>query len=346
MSTNGGVLDATARYRRVLMLLPRGYRAERGEELLGVMLDGAEEHGRDRPALGEVLSVLGLSLRLRTGAPGASARSRSVGEALRLIALLGLLLQAAVFAQNVAAGLTTVVADGPLAGLGGLTPGPPGIAVLGFLCPFLAMVALLRGRFRLGALLAANPVVLVTEVPRLFAPAANYALALGFIFTLLTLCVIPAIAGLLGFQRGTVRISRPYRWLTAMILISAVFGELDYANDLPSGGAWTVASNVVAVGCACIALGLALNRARRSAVWPTALIVVGAPLLCMLPYTATSLSYNAGLPLLSTLTFPGSMYTYIGLYALVTEVLLTLVLAGTLLRHLHTSVSEGTRPAR
>lgn len=346
MSTNGGALDATARYRRVLMLLPRAYREERGEEMLGVMLDTAQEHGRDRPALGEVLSVLGLSLRLRTGAPGASARSRSVGEALRLIALLGLLLQAAAFAQNVAAGLTAGIGNGPLAGLGGLTPGPPGVAVLGFLCPFLALLALLRGWYRLGALLAANPVVLATEVPRLFAPADDRVLALGFCFTVLTLCLIPATAGLLGFHRDTPRVSRPYRWLVAAILISAVFGELDYANDLPSGSVWTVAANVVAIGCACIALGLALSRARRGAVWPTALIVVGAPLLGMLPYTATTLSYSAGLPLLTTLTFPGSMDSYIGLYALAAEVLLAVVLAATLFRQLRTSANGGARPAR
>jgi hypothetical protein len=346
MSSYGGELDA--RYRRVLMLLPRAYRAERGEEMLGVMLDVAEEHGRKRPAFGEVVSVLGLSLRLRTGAPGASARSRSVGEALRLIALLGLLLQAAVFVQNLAEGWDNAMIESvALDRMIGHTPGPAVIAVLSFVCPFLAMIALLSGRYRVGALLAANPVVLVTEASQLFTAADDYAIAVGFILALLTLCAIPAAAGLLGFHRGTPRINRPYRWLLAMVLIGATFAELDYGNDLPLDSAWwCVGENIVAVGCACIALALALSRARYGAVWTTALMVVGAPLLCDLPYTVASLSNSAGGTLLDMLTSPDSMYFYIGLYALVAEVLLALILAVTLLRQLRTSASGGARPAR
>src|SRR5581483_11718370 len=68
------------RYRRVLALLPRAFREQRGEEMLTTMLDGAADAGRVRPSLGEWLSMLGFSLRLRSGAPGASPRARSAGE--------------------------------------------------------------------------------------------------------------------------------------------------------------------------------------------------------------------------------------------------------------------------
>lgn len=340
---NGGAgtheAGAIARYRRVLTLLPRAYREERGEEMLGVMLDSAEDLGRDRPTFGELLSVLGLSLRLRTGATAASARFHSVGETMRLITLLGLLLQAVAFAQNVASGFTAKADFGPLGDVGGLTPGPAGVAVLGFLCPFLAMLALVRRRYRRGVLLAANPVVLVTEVPELFGTTSDLAIALGHVFAVLTLCLIPAVAGGFGFLRATPPIPRPYPWLATMVLLSVVFGDLDYANNIALGTAWALTSNLLAAGCACLAVLVVLTRKRHGGVWPTALMVVGAPLLCMLPLTTANLSYN---PPSSMLFSPGSMYTFIGLYALSAEVLLAVVLATTLLRRLRTGTTSST----
>ena len=54
------------RYRRLLTVLPKSYRKARGEELLGVLMDTAEE-GQRWPALGEVLSLAALGVRARAG---------------------------------------------------------------------------------------------------------------------------------------------------------------------------------------------------------------------------------------------------------------------------------------
>jgi hypothetical protein len=69
-----------ARYRRVLSMLPRGYRRHRGEELLAVMLDIARDEGRDRPTPAEILSIVELSLRTRARGPLGVVRRLRVGE--------------------------------------------------------------------------------------------------------------------------------------------------------------------------------------------------------------------------------------------------------------------------
>lgn len=328
---------AVARYRRVLTLLPRAYREERGEEMLGVMLDAAQDEGRNGPTPAELLSVLGLSLRLRTGAPGASARARSVGETLRLVTLLGLLLQVGVFAQGLAAGMSVAsINDGPLSNLGAFGVGPAVIAVCGFLCPFLSMAALLNGRYRLGVLLAANPVIFVLAVFGVFTSVGNTSSA-SRILSMLAVCAIPAIAGLLGFRLNLQRVVRPRFWFITMVAIGVVCLAVDYANDRPLGSAWAVASNGFAIGCACLAVGVSLSRARRSAVWPVALMVAGAPLLLLLPSTITDLSYATGFSLFRLMTFPGSTYFLVSLYALGAEVLLTLTVLAALLRQLRGS---------
>jgi hypothetical protein len=322
-----------ARYHRVLMLLPRGYREQRGEEMLGVMLDAAQDAGRDRPTLGEALSVLGLSLRLRTGAAGASARGRSVGETLRLTALLGTMLQMAAFAMSLTASLGTVTAEnGSLPGLYGQGRAPAFVATCGLLCPVLAIAALLRGRRIWGAALAINPVVFLVEIAEMSTFGNGSSGSADHAFAVLGLCAIPAVAGAFGFQSDAPRVARPRLWFAATILLGVVAKAVDYVNNRQLGSAWPVAANIFALGCACIAVGVALHRARHSAVWPVALMVAGAPLLLLIPHAMTALSYDAEVPLLNALSFPGSMYAYIGLYGLGAEVLLALTLAATLLR--------------
>jgi hypothetical protein len=72
------------------MLLPKEYREERGEEVLGAFLDGAEERGGTRrwPDPREVLSLAALALRVRAGADAAVEATRKA-EIVRLIALCG-----------------------------------------------------------------------------------------------------------------------------------------------------------------------------------------------------------------------------------------------------------------
>ncbi|MFG3604015.1 hypothetical protein [Micromonospora chersina] len=64
-------MSLTRHYRRLLLAYPRAYRRERGEELLGLLLDAAPA-GRTRPTLGEAVDLIRGGLRCRLGRPGSS----------------------------------------------------------------------------------------------------------------------------------------------------------------------------------------------------------------------------------------------------------------------------------
>jgi len=92
------------RYRRVLRYLPAAYRAVWQEEMVATLLDRMATDDPERaeflgdfgrPDRGEVASVLLLAVRLRLGGTGALPGYRPCGDALRLVALLGLLVQSA-----------------------------------------------------------------------------------------------------------------------------------------------------------------------------------------------------------------------------------------------------------
>jgi hypothetical protein len=93
------------RYRRVLRLLPPGYRAVWEDDMVGSLLDARGVDGTDTeaavlaglgtPGPAEVLSVLWLAVRARLGVFGATPRQLVWGEAARKLALVGLLVAAA-----------------------------------------------------------------------------------------------------------------------------------------------------------------------------------------------------------------------------------------------------------
>ncbi|GHE29319.1 hypothetical protein GCM10017673_34760 [Streptosporangium violaceochromogenes] len=81
------------RYRYALRLLPASYRAEREEEMVCAFLEGAGDlHDEDnpRPRWSEIASVAALSVRVRLGGVGAAPRFFAWGQAVRLVAVLGL----------------------------------------------------------------------------------------------------------------------------------------------------------------------------------------------------------------------------------------------------------------
>jgi hypothetical protein len=85
------------RYRYVLRLLPASYRAEREEEMVCAFLEGSgglSDADNPRPRWSEIASVAALSLRVRLGGAGASPRFFAWGEAVRLVAVLGLFFHA------------------------------------------------------------------------------------------------------------------------------------------------------------------------------------------------------------------------------------------------------------
>ncbi|MEU1687195.1 hypothetical protein [Micromonospora sp. NPDC005707] len=71
------------RYRRLLLAYPSAYRRERGEEILGLLLDSAPA-GRTRPTLREAADLVRAGLRCRLGRPA----SRTVGVWAVLTALI------------------------------------------------------------------------------------------------------------------------------------------------------------------------------------------------------------------------------------------------------------------
>jgi hypothetical protein len=116
------------RYRLVLRtLLPASYRKVWEEDMVATFLESmdtddaeAAEYLADfgRPSWSEVASVAALAVRLRLGATGAPPRSVAWGQAVRLVALMGLLVHAA--AATIDAGSTLW-----LAGRIGWLPAPP-----------------------------------------------------------------------------------------------------------------------------------------------------------------------------------------------------------------------------
>ncbi len=166
------------RYRGLLRILPSGYRAVWEEEMVGAFLDSVatgdpetDEYRADfgRPGWSEVASVVTLAIRLRTGAAGTTPRYLAWGQAVRLVALVGLLVQAAWGLVIIGLGLW-------LAGRLTLLPAPPPAWTQGppvdlwhrvtdaaWLAWLLAYIAVLLGHVRAArwvAVLAMVPAVL------------------------------------------------------------------------------------------------------------------------------------------------------------------------------------------
>lgn len=186
------------RYRAVLRLLPASYRAVWEEEMVATFLESmgtqdAEEEqylaDYGRPSASEVASVAVLALRLRLGGLAAPPRSFACGQAVRVIALVGLLTNALVLPMALSQYLW-IAADMPLptATRAALAVDPPaGTEVTGevlvglvWVAAYLAVVA---GRRR-----AAQVLALVALVPSgATAAAATLDLALGHPSPVLTL---------------------------------------------------------------------------------------------------------------------------------------------------------------
>ncbi|MBQ1051635.1 hypothetical protein KBX50_24605 [Micromonospora sp. C51] len=92
------------RYRRVLRLLPTGYRRQWEDDMVAAFLETMQtgdaetdeylaDHGR--PSLAEVTSIVSLAVGLRIGGPDAPPRPYAWGQAVRLAVLAGVLTQAA-----------------------------------------------------------------------------------------------------------------------------------------------------------------------------------------------------------------------------------------------------------
>ncbi|MEV0382619.1 hypothetical protein [Nonomuraea sp. NPDC050643] len=225
------------RYRSVLRLLPASYRAEREEEMVDAFMELSGEvpdETNSRPGWGEIASVLSLSLRVRLGGAGAPPRFVAWGEAVRLVALLGLGYQA-VASVNQLLHWGHTLAFGPDVAW----TGPPGsverlvsIAVSAAnLCSAVAFVAIMRGHVRTAkvtAVIGVAATLLYTLIPMILAgPLTDRPLseAATLVFT-----AAPVIALLMGFHSDIT--PRRRSWAATLTPAAAGLAVL--------GGTWLV----------------------------------------------------------------------------------------------------------
>lgn len=232
------------RYRRLLRVLPPAYRAAWEEEMVTTFLEGmrADDPERaeyladyGRPSVTETASVLALAVRLRLPAArmlrgdGVSARDVVWGDAVRLAALVAMLVHASSAASTLLTGLWL---SGRAPWLGAQPPESDfvlhdpwfraaGLTAVLWLPAYLALVT---GQRRVGQILAALTVTTSAAVLVLnpFQPftASGFAFVLAGILTLLALA---------GFHRDAPPI-RHRPWLIALPVALAAEAGLALLN--------------------------------------------------------------------------------------------------------------------
>jgi hypothetical protein len=256
------------RYRRIIRCLPKAYRADRAEEMLSALLDGAAP-GRTRPKIGEVFSLGTFAVRLRFGAPGASVRGQLTGDIVRRAILVSLL-----------AG--TVLSSSSFAFVLYQAASPIGLGALAYrlLQPVL-FLALLFGWRRVGRTLSAvclsiTAIVLYLLFQDPLGVPNNYELIVNLLNTglgLLTfLAVFPA------FHREAPRVDNRRWWLLLYVAPSmaiAGFYALHKFLFTADRFLWPV---FYAVACTAVA-AFAVKKFKASPVWPVALAIGIWPLV-------------------------------------------------------------------
>jgi hypothetical protein len=284
------------RYRRLLRILPAGYRAEWEDEMVATYLSGvatADEETTEYlaefgwPAWSEVASVVGLAVRLRLpvvrrhiGGTEAAPRHRAVGDAVRIVALLGLLAQAAL----------AVVALGTQVWLAGRVPGVPAptaawvaeqtgiwptvLVVLGFVT-VPAYLALVTGHWSTARLLA------VVSAVAMLIGAGSQALADEPVHLARVLAILVdglLLAALWAFHRTAPPVRRR-PWLLALPAAVAVVAGLVAVTNVVGPALWIL--DWPALFCVAVAAGLAVHLVlpARGAAWSLALAGLAATAL-------------------------------------------------------------------
>jgi hypothetical protein len=270
------------------MLLPAAYRERRGEEMLGVLLDGATE-GRRRPRAVEAASLAGLAVRLRTGAPGGSVRASAFGEVLQRLALAGMIIQALYYASVF--GEFTGVGHPAWSGTNLLTTA---MVLCEIVLPTATLVCLVRGRSRAGRALA---VVGLGSVCVVFGASLAVDSSLVFLFPWellmsvaapVTISLMTTTAVLLGFHRDAPAAAAPGRWLkilaVSLPLVSACTAASQLLADHGSALAgWVAAAAhlIVSPIAPAVAVLFGLSGARRPVIWSSGLLLVSVPVVAL-----------------------------------------------------------------
>ncbi|NJP94496.1 hypothetical protein HCN51_34500 [Nonomuraea sp. FMUSA5-5] len=274
------------RYRAILRLLPASYRAEREEEMVAAFMEMSGEvpdEVNPRPRWGEIGSVLALSTRVRLGGAGATPGQVARGEAVRLVALLGM----GTLAAFATAGLIRVAGYGAELSVAGAPESAERLSFIGDLAAsvlsILAFVTIMRGHVRAAkaaALLGLVPTLgysvlpLVLGGPDRFAPLQDVA-NLAFV-------LLPPLALLIGFHGGVVHRRRP--WALALAPVTAGAALMGVTTLLIAADAteplwyflWLDHGAAVPVWAAASVVVLAR---RRSPSWALALSATGLVLL-------------------------------------------------------------------
>lgn len=282
-----------SRYGRMLGLLPSAYRERRAEEMLGMLLDGADE-GQRWPRPAEVASVAGLAVRLRTGAAGGSDRAWAFGEVLQRLALAGLIVQALYYAIQVADNVVSYAsAQGPgwSASATWMTVLVTGESVL----PAAALVCLVRGRIRTGRILAVLSTVLVCVAAGVgWADAGVFG---GFFLGEVLVWIVSSLLGtfvcttavLFGFHRDAptaAAASGPWLKILAVSLplVLGCTGAAQFLGD--HGISWAqwvaiAAGLLVSPIVPAVAVLAGLSRTRRPVVWSSGLLLLSVPIVAV-----------------------------------------------------------------
>ncbi|MFC4592116.1 hypothetical protein [Sphaerisporangium corydalis] len=285
------------RYRHVLRLLPASYRAGREEEMVSAFLEGSadlSDEDAPRPRWSEIASVAALSVRVRLGGTGAAPRFLAWGDAVRLVAVLGLGFSATLGCVWFGAFLDRYGLFGPpSAGQADLGPGgsagrlwdiAQGFANLLWLAAFAALV---RGRLR--AAKALVPLALAATCAGVLGQVAtDRDAALSGLVLQGVLLAVPVLALAAGFHRDAPRTRHP-AWVAALPAATGVllYGLLTLlgvwsAGPVADPRAWSwVWPWLDEPGLACLALlaaGVAcLRRRERTFALPMALAILTVP---------------------------------------------------------------------
>lgn len=286
------------RYRRALRLLPAAYRQRWEEDMVAAFLEAAHAADPDdpegveisSPSRGELASVAALAVRLRLGGDAAAPRAFAWGEAVRRVALTGLLIHAA-------GAVTGVVLT---AWLSNRLPWPtvvPGdwsptrwdtLFNLVELLWLPAYLALLHGHRRVARILAlaAFAPILISTVTSLAADPGAYPMSHA---AWLLFAALP-VGALAAFHQGAPPVAtRP--WLIALpvatgpVLLLALLGPAaaDRVPLIDSPGLW--AAGLTAAG---------LTPLRRAPHWALALALFAGAALGLRLLTVTDFLGQAG----------------------------------------------------
>lgn len=275
------------RYRSLLRILPAGYRAEWEEEMVATFLasslpanaeDADYEAGYGRPGLSEVASVVGLAVRLRLPGSGYAARPRLLGDAVRLVALIGLLVGAA---SGTVATLAHLWFVGRLPGIAppDLPAQPPAgvVATTQLLLVATALpayLALVTGHRSVARTLASISIGAVVFVGVADLAGGDPFLAGRWVASLLDLVVFAALWAYHDDAPPVAR--RP--WLLALPAATAVVAVVFAATVRFEVTWWLI--DWQAMSCVAVAVGLAVHLVRGGpAQWSSALAMLGGVVL-------------------------------------------------------------------